>query len=139
MPTALPSPRRSSASFRPAARHGRRDDTLGDGRIELRDVRGPRLVAQKPVHAFGGETAAPDASLGLACLAQGRVRPDPFGGEQYDLRPPNVLPRRVAVFDQSAEPIHVGRRDGKEMPVRIPQTRAPRVRRESPSGFKCQT
>jgi hypothetical protein len=27
----------------------------------------------------------------------------------------------------------------KEIPVRMPQTRTPRVRPESPSGFKCQT
>jgi multiple sugar transport system permease protein len=39
--------------------HGQRDDALGDGRIELRDARGLRLVAQKPVHAFGGGPLLP--------------------------------------------------------------------------------
>ncbi len=39
--------------------------------------------------------------------------PTPCGAEQDDLRPPDVLLRRVAVPDQSAEPIKVGRRDGK--------------------------
>src|SRR5436309_2801211 len=34
-----------------------------------------------------------------------RVRADALGAEQYDLRPPNAFLRRVAVLDQSAEPI----------------------------------
>ena len=94
--------------------HGRRDDALGDRGIELRDARRPRLVAQKSVHAFGGETLlpAPDAGLGLARLAHDRVRPGALGAQQYDLRPPDMLLRRVAVLDQSAEPIKVGGRDG---------------------------
>jgi hypothetical protein len=92
--------------------HGQSHDPLGDRGIELWDARGPRLVAQKPVHALGGEPflPAPDASLGLAGLAHDRVRADALGAEQHDLRAPNVLLRRVAVFDQSAQPIKVGRR-----------------------------
>ena len=94
--------------------HGQRHDTLGDRGIELRDARRPRFVAQKSVHAFGGETLlpAPDAGLGLARLAHDRVRPGAPGAQQYDLRPPDMLLRRVAVFDQSEEPIKVGGRDG---------------------------
>ena len=93
--------------------HGQPDDALGDGRIELRDARATRLVAQKPVHAFGGETLlpAPDAGLGLAGFAHDRVRPGPIGGQQYDLRPPNVLLGSVAVLYQAAKPIKVGGRD----------------------------
>jgi len=73
----------------------------------------PRLVAQKPVDAFGGEPLlpAPHAGLGLACLAHDRVRAHPLAAEQHDLRPPNVLLPSVAVFDHSAEPIHVDRGD----------------------------
>ena len=58
--------------------HGQRDNALGDRRIELGDARGSRLVAQKPVHAFGGEPflPAPDAGLGFAGLAHDRIRPD---------------------------------------------------------------
>ena len=95
--------------------HGQRDDAFGDGRIELRDAGGPRLVTQKSVHPFGREAflPAPDASLGLACLAHDRVRAHPLAAEQHDLRPPNVLLPSVAVFDHSAEPIHVDRGDGK--------------------------
>ena len=94
--------------------HGQRHDPLGDRGIELRDARGPRLVAQQPIDAFSGEPLlpAPDAGLGLAGLAHDRVRADALGAQQHDLRPPDVLLRRVAVLDQSAEPIKVGRRDG---------------------------
>jgi hypothetical protein len=93
--------------------HGQGHDPLGDRGIELRNARGPRLVAQKPVHTFDGEAflPAPDADLGLAGLAHDRARSDAFGAEQHDLRPPNVLLRRVAVSDQSAKPIKVSRRD----------------------------
>jgi hypothetical protein len=72
------------------------------------------LVAQKSVHAFSGETVlpAPDAGLGLARLAHDRVRSGALGAQQYDLCPPDMFLRRVAVFDQSAEPIKLGGRDG---------------------------
>src|ERR1700722_13215127 len=58
--------------------HGQRDDALVDRRIELRDARGPCLVAQKTVHAFDGEALlpAPDTGLGLAGLAHDRVSAD---------------------------------------------------------------
>ena len=94
--------------------HGQSHDPLGDRGIELRDARGPRLVAQKSVHALGGEPflPAPDAGLGLADLAHDRVRADPIRAQQHDPRPPHVLLRRVAVFDQSMKPIKVGGRDG---------------------------
>ena len=99
--------------------HGQRDDTLGDGRIELRNARAPRFVAQKPLHAFGNETLlpAPDTGLGLAGLAHDRVRAEALGAEQHDLRPPHVLLRRVAVLDQIAKPIKVGGRDGNRNPT----------------------
>jgi hypothetical protein len=94
---------------------------------------GSRLVVQKPVHAFGGEAflPAPDAGLRLAGLTHDRVRAGSLGAEQNDLRPPHVLLRRVSVFDRIAKPIKVGGRKENEMPVRMPQTRTPRVRRES--------
>ena len=94
--------------------HGQRDDTLRDAWIELRNARAPRFVAQKPLHAIGNETLllAPDTGLGLAGLAHDRVRAETLGGEQNDLSPPDVLLRRVAVSDHSAEPVHVGRSDG---------------------------
>lgn len=61
---------------------GQSHNPLGDRGIELRNARGPRLVAQKPVHAFGGEPLlpAPDAGLGFAGLAHDRVRADALGG-----------------------------------------------------------
>jgi len=68
--------------------HGQSHDPLGDRGVELRDARGPRLVAQKSVHAFAGKPflPAPDAGLGFAGLAHDRVRPDALGAEQYGLR-----------------------------------------------------
>jgi hypothetical protein len=68
-----------------------------------------------------------------------RVRPELVGAEQHDLCPPHVLLRRVAVLDQSSEPIDIGGPDGKgKCRFRTPQTRTRRVRTESPPGFKCQ-
>ena len=71
---------------------------------------------QKPAHAFGGEAflRTPDISLGFAGLAHDAFVPAALGAEQDDLRPPNMLLRRVAVFDQSAKPINVGGRDGNQ-------------------------
>ena len=76
------------------------------------------LSCKSPVHAFGGEPflPAPDAGLGFAGLAHDRVRADASGAEQHDLRPPNVLLGRVAVLNQSAEPIELGGRDGNGNP-----------------------
>ena len=40
-------------------------------------------------------------------------RTQPLGAEQHDLRPPNVLLRRIAILYQAAKPIQVGGGDGK--------------------------
>jgi hypothetical protein len=86
--------------------------------------------------------------LGLAGLAHDRVRADALGAEQHDLRPPNVLLRRVAVFDQSVEPIKVGGRDRNgnagshatdshaPSPPRIPH-RDSNVRRDPLASHHC--
>ena len=70
-------------------------------------ARGPRLVAQQPVDALGGETLlpAPDARLGFAGLAHDRIRAEVLDAEQHDLRSPHVLLRQIA------KPIDVGRSD----------------------------
>jgi hypothetical protein len=85
---------------------------LGYGGVEL-SARGPRLVAEESIDTLGGETLlpAPDAGLGFAGLAHDRIRAEVLGAEQHDLRSPHVFLRRVAVFDQIAKPIHVGRGD----------------------------
>ena len=95
--------------------HGQRDNALGDRGIELRNARGPRFVAQEPIDAFDRETLlpAPNAGLRLAGFAHDRVRADALGAEQHDLRPPNVLLRRIAILYQAAKPIQVGGGDGK--------------------------
>ena len=38
--------------------------------------------------------------------------PTPFGAQQHDPGPPDVLLRRVAVLDQGPEPINVAGTDG---------------------------
>ncbi len=65
--------------------------------------------------SFGREAflPAPDAGLRLAGLAHDCVRAGPFGAKQHDLRSPHVLLRRIAIFDQIAKPITVGRGDAK--------------------------
>ena len=128
---------RPACPMRPFARrllHGQRDDALRDGGIELRDAGGPRLVAQKPGHAFGGEALlpAPDAGLGLARLAHDRVCPQPLGAEQHDLRTPHMLLRRVAVIDHCTKLIQVGRGDGKGNA----SSHAPNSHATSPTGIR---
>ena len=117
-----------------------RDHAFGDGRIELGNARRSGLVPQKALKAFNGEALlpAPHASLGLAGLAHDGVRADALRAEQDDLRPPDMLLRRVAVFHQGAKPIHVGRSDGKANARCISQTRTPTVGGESQPGVNRQ-
>ena len=58
---------------------------------------------------------APDAGLGLGRLAHDRpLVPKPSTVREHDLRPPDVLLRRVSVFNaRSVKPIEIGGRDGK--------------------------
>ena len=95
-----------------ASRQG--DNALGGFAPERLDTRGPRLVAQQTFEAFFNEPflTAPDASLGFAGSPHDLVRADPIGGEQDDLSSPDVLPRGVAIFDESLEPTPIGRRNG---------------------------
>src|ERR1700733_10342493 len=87
-------------------RKGQSDDALGDRGVELGDARGTRLVAQKALEALVGEAflPAPDAGLGLAGVAHDRVRANAFGRHQRDLCSPDVLLRRVAIFNESSQP-----------------------------------
>ena len=56
---------------------------------------------------------APDAGLGLGRLAHDRARAQALDRQEHDLRPPDVLLRRVSVFNESVKPIEIGGRDGK--------------------------
>jgi hypothetical protein len=55
----------------------------------------------------------------------------PLGRQEHDLRAPNMLPRSVADFAEDLKPIQIGGLDRIEMPVRAPQTRTSRARRDS--------
>jgi hypothetical protein len=94
---------------------GQGDDALGDRGVELGEARGTRLFAQKAFEALVGEAflTAPDAGLGLAGVAHDRARADAFGRQPHDLCAPDVLLRRVAVFDESSQPSPIGEWDRK--------------------------
>src|ERR1700733_7637023 len=96
-------------------RKGQSDDALGDRGVELGDARGTRLVAQQALEALVGEAflPAPDAGLGLAGVAHYRARAEGFGRQQHDLCAPDVLLRRVTVFDKSSQPSPIGKCDRK--------------------------
>ena len=53
------------------------------------------------------------------------------------MRQPNVVLRRIPVFDESMQPIKVGLSDGAT-PVRMPQTRMPPARRKSAPGLNVR-
>ena len=92
------------------------DGVLGDrGGRAWGCARWPRLVAQKALETFRGEALlpAPDAGLGLGRLAHDRARAQALDRQEHDLRPPDVLLRRVSVFNESVKPIEIGGRDGK--------------------------
>ena len=51
--------------------------------------------------------------LDLGRLAHDRARAQALDRQEHDLRPPDVLLRRVSVFNESVKPIEIGGRDGK--------------------------
>ena len=125
-----------------AWRRGERqaDDALGDRGVELGDARWPRLVAQKALETFRGEALlpAPDAGLGLGRLAHDRARAQALDRQEHDLRPPDVLLRRVSLFNESVKPIEIGGRDGKRNAGSHPPNFARRDPARNPSGINCQ-
>ncbi len=86
--------------------------------FEQLDARGPRLVAQKAIETFLGEALlpAPDAGLRLGRASHELVGAEPIGGQQDDLRPPDMLLGGVAVPDQGLKVPAVSRRDGDGNP-----------------------
>ena len=82
---------------------------FGDVRTQERNARWPRLVAQKPFHAFCHEPllSAPDARLGLAGPVHDLVRAQTFGRKQNDLRLPDMLLRRIAVLRNRPQPLAI--------------------------------
>ena len=75
-----------------------------------------RLVAEQPIEALLDKALppAPNTGLGLASSPHNLIRADTIGGQQHDLRPPDVFLRRIAVLNQGFEPTtNIGRRNGE--------------------------
>ena len=81
-------------------RERQRDDALGRLDAQRLDARGTRLVAEQPIEALLDKALrpAPNTGLGLASSPHNLIRADTIGGQQHDLRPPDVFLRRVASF-----------------------------------------
>ena len=74
-------------------------DTLGDGRSQRLDARGPRLVAQQTVITFLHEALlpAPDTGLRFAGPTHDFIGADSIRAQQDDLGPPDMLVWRIAI------------------------------------------
>jgi hypothetical protein len=96
-------------------RERQRDDALGRLGAQRFDARGTRLVAQQSVEPLLDKAflPAPNTGLGLASPPHNLTRADPIGGQQHDLRPPDVLLRCVAVFNLGFEPTNIDGRNGE--------------------------
>jgi hypothetical protein len=95
-------------------------DPFGYFRFQRLDARGPRLVAQKALKTFLGETflPAPDTGLRLGRSPHDLVA-QPVSGEQDDLSPPDMLLWGVAVRQQRSKTTAVGpRNNDRYAPVR---------------------
>jgi hypothetical protein len=77
---------------------------------ERRNARRAGLIAEQTGHAFGQEALllAPDRRLARAGAAGEFHRAATLGGQQHDLRPPDMLLRAVAVRHDGAERQAVG-------------------------------
>jgi len=79
-------------------------------RRQRRNARAAGLVAQQTRHALGLEAVlpTPDRSLAGAGTAGQFRGPTAVGGQQHDLRPPDVLLRAVAVRHDSGQGLTIG-------------------------------
>lgn len=82
---------------------------------ERGNARWPRLVAQQSFEACRGEALlpAPHAGLGLAGLPHDLDGTGAVSAQQDDLGAPDVLLRRIAIFDDSHQSLAIGRRNGE--------------------------
>ena len=79
-----------------------RDDALRCLRTQRFDAERPSLIAKQTLEPLLHKTflPAPNVRLGLAGLTRDLVRADAIGGQLHDFGSPNVLLRRVAVFNE---------------------------------------
>ena len=79
--------------------------------------------------------------LDFGRLAHDRARAQALDRQEHDLRPPDVLLRRVSVFNESVKPIEIGGRDSKRNDRTHPTPDSPRHATQPGicvSGFNCQ-
>src|SRR5262245_10182131 len=93
---------------------GQGHDPVDDLLAERRHPRGTGLVAQQPIDPFLGEAflPAPDAGLGLTRPAHDLDGAEAARRKQYDLGPPGMLLRGVAVADDRLQAAAINGAEG---------------------------
>jgi hypothetical protein len=116
----------------------RQADNLGDVfRGDRRLAGRARAVAKQTVDARPHEPLlpAPDAGLGFAGLGHDRRGAKALAAQKHDASPPDVLLRAFRVGDDRPQSLIIPGGYGKEMPVRMCQTRTPQYQAESQFGL----
>ena len=118
--------------------HRQRHDAPGDSGVGFRDARGPRLVAQQPFKALGGEAFLQRQTqvLDLPVRLMIAFAPSPSVGSS------TIRARQTCFCAALRSPIRARRRSRlatvtkKATPARIPETRTSQVHRAIPVGIQ---
>ena len=120
---------------------GQGHDPVDDLLPERRHPRGTGLVAQQAIDPFLGEAflPAPDAGLRLARPAHDLDRAEAAGRKQYDLGPPGMLLRGVAVADDRLQAAAIDGAEGDgDTGAHAARVARPKPIGKSRRGFNCQ-